>query len=158
MNQESEVFERLLLNEQEYFNAYRYSFNEKKLFNENSQNEFTIFRFKNSKLNKYLVFTFYPSAGRIIKNEFTVGFTKSDEFNRSFSLDVPAFLAYKELKRTIHYEDAEKYRFKVKSSQLELSIKEQLQLVKNILSTDLHSILTTNEWIDIPHHDPRDDY
>ncbi|MGB4775655.1 MAG: hypothetical protein WBP45_10805 [Daejeonella sp.] len=158
MNKESKIFQRILLKGIDLMEYNLYSFERIHVFNENTSNEYITISFLNKLLNKYLTFSFYPPNRAITNNEITVGLSELDKYGNWSSFDIPTFLAYKELNRIVCYEDKEKYRFKLNPENLEASINEQLQKIKNILNTDLNKILTTKEWISIPTHDPRDDY
>ena len=157
-NKEIKLFEKLFLSTEMYFNNSGYFLENKKAVNEGSSEECFISTFFNKKLEKEITFIFFPSKGKDVKNRITVGFAKIDSVGNISSMNIPKFLAYKELNRKIRYEDTEKYWFKVDPKRLEESIQEQLAKIIALLNTDLHKIFTTDEWIDIPTHDPRDDY
>lgn len=158
MKKETKLFEDLFLSNELYFNSMGYFFKQKELLNKDSKEEFMQYFFFNKNLKKEIVFTFYPSTGKYVNNAIGVGFTIIDRVGNYSSMSIPHFLAYKELNRKIQYEDTEKYDFNVDPERLEESIKEQLDKIIDLLNTDLYKIFTTETWIKIPFHDPRDDY
>lgn len=155
MDKEIEIFKKLLFFNRDYFGKMGYTRYVEEIYNVNSlENIFCVCSFCNDELSKKITFTFCSSVKESIEKVIEVYLTE----NNSTSIDIPTFLAYKELKRKIRHEDTEKYWFKVDPKRLEESIQEQLAKIIALLNTDLHKIFTTDEWIDIPTHDPRDDY
>ncbi len=150
MNSETKLFKDLLFLRVDFFEGYGYRFLEEQILNEGHSEECARFYFENKKLEKKLAFTFYPSTGATLKNEITVFITEND----STSINLPAFLAYQELKKRISYEDREKYFFKVNPQNLEETINQQLDRIIEILSTDMKELFTTEAWMSIPQVHP----
>ena len=101
---------------------------------------------------------FYGSKGDIIKNEIGVIVGREDSYGNKTFFDIPSFLAFKEYNRTIKLEDKLNYRFKLNPSDFNSSISKSLNDIKSILESELIGIISNNDWISIPIHDPRDDY
>lgn len=155
MNNGIQIFKRGLLVLQRFFESVGYNIFMEEIYNPHSSEDiFYKCTFENQALRKKINFIFYPPNRKILNNEISVHITKND----SVSIDIATYLAYKELNTSIKFEDTKKYRFKIENSNLEGSIGEQLSKIKDTLTNQLNNILTTDEWIAIPVHDPRDDY
>jgi len=154
MNSEIKLFRALLQERKDFFESNSYIFEEEKIYNEGDREEFFRVTFKNKVLYKEIFFDFYTSFGKYTKNEITASITKEGQS----AIGIATFLAYKNLNQTIRYEDREKYRLKVDPQNLEEAINQQLDRIIEILSTDMKELFTTEAWMRIPIHDPRDDY
>jgi hypothetical protein len=159
MNTESKIFENKC--KEQFFDfasLYGFTFKEETLSNEDSLNELMRISFYNESRRKEIFLDFYGSKGDIIKNEINVFFSREDSYGNKTFFDIPSFLAFKEHNRTIKYEDKLNYRFKLNPSDFNSSISKSLNDIKSILESELLGIISTNDWISIPIHDPRDDY
>ena len=142
----------------DFIGKYGFSLKKEALFNEDTFNEFMRISFYNESIRKEIILDFYGSNGEIIENEISVIIGREDSNGNKTFFDIPAFLAFKDLNRTIKYEDKLNYRFKLNPSDFELSISKSLNEIISILKSELLGIISNNDWISIPIHDPRDDY
>lgn len=156
MDNEVKTFERLFYSSNDYFLFLGYHFQNKKKHDKlYSSDIYFEYSFYNKKVNKYLLFDYFPSTNIYPRMKEIYVFI-TNENNKIIGL--PEYLAYKKYNKAISSPMTEEFLIRFDSMNFEESIMEQLEKIKNILSTDLYKILTTNEWVNIPIPNPRDEY
>jgi len=159
MNKESKTFESICKAQFfDFIDKYGYSLKKKNLLNEDTINERMRISFYNDIIHKEIILDFYGHNRAIIENEINVIIGREDVNGNITFIDIPSYLAFKDLNRTIKLEDKMNYRFKLNPSDFESSISKSLNEITSILKGELLGIISTNDWIRIPIHDQRDDY
>jgi hypothetical protein len=152
MNKEIEIFRTEIRKYDSEFKALGYSLYEEKTYNPDHL-EHIFYEIKYSNHYKIITFDFYPSTTQLCTNQILAYIT----FN-SMSFGISEYLAYTKLQRKLRFGDADPYRFIIDSENLEKSISQGLSQIFELFLGELKKYLTTDEWISIPMHDPRDDY
>lgn len=151
MNKEIEIFSAQIKNYNFEFNKLGYSFYEERTYNPNRL-EHIFYEIKYTNHYKIVTFVFYPSTTKLCSKQIAVYITFD---SRSFGIS--EYLAYSALQREIRFKDVDPYYFIIDSKNLEKSISQKLKQIFELLFGELRKYLTTDEWISIPIHDPRDD-
>jgi len=154
MHKEIECFRNEITKHNSEFSKLGYSLIAEKVFNpEKLEYVYYEIKYSNNNNNKLITFNLHPSTNLLCKNQIVAYIT----FN-SMSFGISEYLAYQKLHRKIKSEDIEPYRFIFASDNLKTSISSRLTNIFDLFSSELKKYLTTDEWIHIPIHDPRDDY
>ena len=159
MNTESKIFE-IICKEQfsDFIGKYGYILQKESLLNEDTINEIMRISFYNQSLHKEIILDFYGCNRGTTENEISITVGKENSFGNKTFFDIPSFLAFKDLNRTIKHEDKLNYRFKLNPLDFKSSISKSLNDIVSILKSELLGIISNNDWVSIPMHDPRDDY
>jgi hypothetical protein len=152
MNKEIEIFITEIKKYNTELSASGYSLYEEKTYNPDHL-EHIFYEIKYSNHYKIITFDFYPSTTKLCTSQIVAYVT----FN-SMSFGISEYLAYLKFQRKLRSRDADPYRFIIDSKNLEKSISQELNQIFELLFGELKKYLTTDEWISIPMHDPRDDY